>query len=214
MVRRLLAAVPELKRLRLSSLDPAAIDEDVWRLLADEPRLMPHLHLSVQAGSDMVLKRMKRRHSRAQALEVVARAREARPGIALGADLIAGFPTESDEMFADTLDFVRSAGLPYLHVFPYSERPDTPAARMPPVPVAERRARAGRLRDAGVANAARFHAGLVGSETYVLSETPEAGHTEHFAPVRMRGEPGRVMRARIVGADARGVLAEGAYANR
>jgi threonylcarbamoyladenosine tRNA methylthiotransferase MtaB len=205
MVRRLLAAVPELPRLRLSSLDPAAIDEDVWRLLADEPRLMPHLHLSLQAGNDMVLKRMKRRHSRAQALEVVARARVVRPGIALGADLIAGFPTESDEMFADTLDFVRSAALPYLHVFPYSERPDTPAARMPPVPVAERRARAGLLRAAGAENAARFHAGLVGTDTYVLSETAEAGHTEHFAPVRVPGEPGQVRRARIVGADARAV---------
>jgi threonylcarbamoyladenosine tRNA methylthiotransferase MtaB len=207
MVRRLLALVPELKRLRLSSLDPAAIDEDLWRVIAEEPRLMPHLHLSLQAANDMVLKRMKRRHSRAQASEVVARARALRPGIAVGADLIAGFPTESDEMFADTLDFVEAAALPYLHVFPYSERPDTPAARMPSVPVAERRARAARLRAAGLVNASAFHDGLVGRETQVLSETGEVGHTEHFAPVRVAGVPGVLMRARIVGADARGVTA-------
>jgi len=210
MVRRLLALVPELPRLRLSSLDPAAVDDDLWRVIADEPRLMPHLHLSLQAANDMVLKRMKRRHSRAEAWAVVERARALRPGMAIGADLIAGFPTESETMFADTLDFVRDAALTYLHVFPYSERPDTPAARMPAVPVAERRARAARLREAGAANAAVFHAGLVGREAAVLSETVEGGHTEHFVPVRVTGEPGRLMRARIVGADARGVLAEAA----
>jgi threonylcarbamoyladenosine tRNA methylthiotransferase MtaB len=207
MVRRLLALVPELPRLRLSSLDPAAIDDDLWRVIADEPRLMPHLHLSLQAANDMVLKRMKRRHSRAQAMEVVHRARALRPGIGLGADLIAGFPTEGDDMFQDTLDFVRDAAIPYLHVFPYSERPETPAARMPAVPVAERRARAAMLRDAGLANAISFHAAMVGQETQVLSETGEAGHTEHFAPVRMAGTPGQMARARIIGADARGVMA-------
>jgi len=205
MVRRLLALVPELPRLRLSSLDPAAIDEDLWRVIADEPRMMPHLHLSLQAASDMVLKRMKRRHSRAQAAEVVARARALRPGIALGADLIAGFPTESDAHFAETLDFVRAAALTYLHVFPYSERPDTPAARMPAVPVAERRARAAALRAAGSENAARFHASLIGQEASVLAETETAGHSEHFAPVRISGQPGQMMRARIIAADARGV---------
>jgi threonylcarbamoyladenosine tRNA methylthiotransferase MtaB len=207
MVHRLLALVPELPRLRLSSLDPAAIDDDLWRVIADEPRLMPHLHLSLQAANDMVLKRMKRRHSRAQAMEVVHRARALRPGIGLGADLIAGFPTEGDDMFQDTLDFVRDAAIPYLHVFPYSERPETPAARMPAVPVAERRARAAMLRDAGLANAISFHAAMVGQETQVLSETGEAGHTEHFAPVRMAGTPGQMARARIIGADARGVMA-------
>jgi threonylcarbamoyladenosine tRNA methylthiotransferase MtaB len=207
MVRRLLALVPELPRLRLSSLDPAALDEDFWRVLGDEPRLMPHLHFSLQAGNDMVLKRMRRRHSRAQAGEVVDRARSLRPGVAIGADLIAGFPTETEAMFADTLDFVRAAALPYLHVFPYSARPDTPAARMPAVPMDVRRARAAVLRDAGADNARAFHAGLVGREAAVLCETGEAGHTEHFAPVRMRGEPGRVMRARITGVDLRGVVA-------
>ena len=207
MVRRLLALVPELPRLRLSSLDPAAIDEDLWRVIAEDARLMPHLHLSLQAANDMVLKRMKRRHGRAQAAAVVARARALRPGIALGADLIAGFPTESDAMFRDTLDFVNDAGIPYVHVFPYSERPDTPAAKMPAVPMVERRERAARLREAGARNAAAFHTGLIGSEAAVLGETEQGGHTEHFAPVRVAGAPGRLMRARITGADARGVLA-------
>jgi threonylcarbamoyladenosine tRNA methylthiotransferase MtaB len=155
----------------------------------------------------MVLKRMKRRHSRAQAAEVVARARALRPGIAVGADLIAGFPTESDAMFRDTLDFVSDAAIPYLHVFPYSERPDTPAAKMPAVPMVERRDRAARLREAGARNAATFHAALIGHEAAVLGETEQGGHTEHFAPVRVAGVPGRLMRARITGADARGVLA-------
>ncbi len=207
MVRRLLALVPELPRLRLSSLDPAAIDDDLWRVIAEDARLMPHLHLSLQAANDMVLKRMKRRHSRAQATEVVARARALRPGIALGADLIAGFPTETEAMFQDTLDFVREAGIPYVHVFPYSERPDTPAARMPAVSMVLRRERAARLREAGAENAARFHASLIGHEAAVLGETELGGHTEHFAPVRVAGAPGRLMRARITSADARGVLA-------
>src|SRR5580698_4734578 len=149
LVRRLLALVPELRRLRLSSLDPAAIDDDVWRLLAGEPRLMPHLHLSLQAGSDLILKRMKRRHSRAAAMAVIERARALRPGIALGADLIAGFPTETDALFQETLDFVRANALPFLHVFPYSERPGTPAARMPSVSRPLRKERAARLRQAG-----------------------------------------------------------------
>ena len=134
MVRRLLAQVPDLPRLRLSSLDPVEIDDDLWRLIAEEPRLMPHLHLSVQAGNDLILKRMKRRHLRADAIDVCRRARDLRPEIAFGADLIAGFPTEDEAMFADTLNLVGEAGLTYLHVFPYSPRPGTPAAKMPQVP--------------------------------------------------------------------------------
>jgi len=137
----------------------------------------------------------------------VSRARAVRPGIAIGADLIAGFPTESDEMFLDTLEFVRETRIPYVHVFPYSERPETPAARMPSVPVAVRRERAARLRAAAAENAAGFHAGLVGHEAAVLAETEDGGHTEHFAPVRVAGVPGRLLRARITGADARGVVA-------
>jgi len=195
----LLALVPELKRLRLTSLDPAAIDDDLWRLVAGEPRLMPHLHLSLQAGSDLVLKRMKRRHSVADARAAIARARALRPGIAIGADLIAGFPTETEALFGETLDFVTQAELPFLHVFPYSERPGTPAARMPAVPIAARRERAARLREAGRATAHRFLATQVGRTVALLTETGGTGHTEHFAPARLTTpvEPGRLLAARV-----------------
>ena len=205
LVGRVLAALPDLPRLRLSSIDPAVIDEDFWTLLATEPRLMPHLHLSLQAGSDMILKRMKRRHSRAQALAVIERARALRPGLAIGADLIAGFPTESETLFGETLDFVRETAIPYLHVFPYSPRPGTPAARMPAVPMPERRARAARLREAGEAAARVFHTGLIGTSVAVLHEGEGRGHSEHFAPVRIAGaapEPGALLPARVIAADA------------
>jgi threonylcarbamoyladenosine tRNA methylthiotransferase MtaB len=210
MARRLLALVPALPRLRLSSIDPAAIDADLWRLIEQEPRLMPHLHLSLQAASDMVLKRMRRRHSRADALAVAARARALRPGIALGADLIAGFPTESEAQFEDTLRFVAEAGLNFLHVFPYSERPGTPAARMPGVPPAERRARAARLREAGAAGARCLYQQLRGREIALLTETEQSGHSEHFAPVRLTVPvaPGRLITARAIAANSDHVLAE------
>ncbi len=210
MIRRLLALVPELPRLRLSSIDPAAIDDDLWRLIEHEPRLMPHLHLSLQAGSDMILKRMKRRHSRQQGLDAIARARALRPGIGIGADLIAGFPTETDELFAETLAMVEEAAIPFLHVFPYSERPGTPAARMPSVDKPIRRARAGLLREASARAAQRFYAGMIGAEVAVLSETGTGGHTEHFAPVRLVAEPGMLVRARVVAFDAQGITAEAA----
>ena len=212
LARRLLALVPELARLRLSSLDPAAIDADLWRLLAEEPRLMPHLHLSLQAGSDLILKRMKRRHLTGDARAVIARARALRPAIAIGADLIAGFPTETDALFDETLAFVTESAIPYLHVFPYSERPGTPAARMPAVPVAERRARAGRLRAAGAEAAAAFFAAQLGRTVTVLTERDGTGHSEHFAPVRLAAPhpPGRLLAARVTGADARGLSAEAA----
>jgi threonylcarbamoyladenosine tRNA methylthiotransferase MtaB len=210
MVRRLLALVPELPRLRLSSLDPNEIDADLWRLIEAEPRLMPHLHLSLQAGSDMILKRMKRRHSRADALAVIARARAARPGLAIGADLIAGFPTEDETLFAETLAMVEEADIQFLHVFPYSERPGTPAARMPAVPTPLRRERAARLREAGRATAARFYTTQIGRDSSVLAETETNGHTEHFAPVRIAARPGQMLRARITAADADGLIAEAA----
>ncbi len=212
LARRVLRLVPELARLRLSSLDPAALDEDFWALLADEPRLMPHLHLSLQAASDVILKRMKRRHSVAGAGSVIARARQVRPGIAIGADLIAGFPTETDALFGETLAFVRDHALPYVHVFPYSERPGTPAARMPAVAPPVRRARAAALREAGRVAAARFHAGLIGSEAQIVVERAGGGHTEHFAPVWFAGDwaHGSRMRARITGANDAGLLAEAA----
>ena len=212
LVRRLLRSVPELPRLRLSSIDPAAIDDDLWRALAEERRLMPHLHLSLQAGSDLILKRMKRRHLTADALAVVARARTLRPGIAIGADMIAGFPTETEALFAETEAFLAEADIPFLHVFPYSSRPGTPAARMPQVPVADRRARAARLRDIGAAAAERYLAGHVGHRVSLLTESDATGHTEHFAPVRLVRDlgPGRLVAAHVVGSTGRELLAEAA----
>jgi threonylcarbamoyladenosine tRNA methylthiotransferase MtaB len=210
MIRRLLALVPELPRLRLSSLDPNEIDADLWRLIAEEPRLMPHLHLSAQAGSDLILKRMKRRHLRADALAVIARARSLRPGIGIGADLIAGFPTETEALFSETLAFVVEAQIPFLHVFPYSERPGTPAARMPAVAVPIRRERAARLRAAGQAQAALFFTAQVGNHISVLAESDATGHSEHFAPVRIVATPGTLLRARVTGSDATGLIAEAA----
>jgi threonylcarbamoyladenosine tRNA methylthiotransferase MtaB len=210
LVRRLLALVPDLKRLRLSSLDPAAIDDELWRLFAEEQRLMPHLHLSLQAGSDLILKRMKRRHSRGDTVWVIERARMLRPGIAIGADLIAGFPTETETLFRETLELVTEAELPFLHVFAYSERPGTPAARMPAVPVAIRRERAARLRRAGEENARRFLTLQVGRAISVLTETVDSGHSEHFARVRFRAQvaPGRLVAARVIGVADQALLAD------
>jgi threonylcarbamoyladenosine tRNA methylthiotransferase MtaB len=210
MCRRLLAQVPDLPRLRLSSIDPAAIDDDLWRLIAEESRLMPHLHLSLQAGADLILKRMKRRHLAADARAVIARARALRPGIAIGADLIAGFPTETDALFAETLDFVQAEKIPFLHVFPYSERPGTPAARMPAVPVPARKERAARLRAAGRANAIIFHTQQIGRTVDLLTETDIAGHSEHFVAVRLTAKvaPARLLRAKILAANDDHVLAE------
>jgi threonylcarbamoyladenosine tRNA methylthiotransferase MtaB len=203
LIRRLLTLVPELPRLRLSSIDPEEIDEDLWRLIAEENRLMPHLHLSLQAGSDLILKRMKRRHSRAGALATIARARGLRPGIAIGADLIAGFPTETEALFVETLDLVTEADLPFVHVFPYSERPGTPAARMPPVAHAERRERASRLRAAGAKNLAGFLGRQIGQRVEVLVEDGLSGHTGHFTRARLSqpAAPGQVVGAQVVGCD-------------
>ena len=185
MVRRLLALVPDLPRLRLSSLDPAAIDEDLWRLIAEEPRLMPHLHLSLQAGDDMILKRMKRRHSRADAVALCEKARDLRPDVVFGADLIAGFPTETEAMFTNSLNAVAECDLTWLHVFPYSPRPGTPAAKMPQVPGEVRKERAARLRAAGEAAVSRFLNGQVGRSAPVLIEQNGVGRTEHYAEVRL-----------------------------
>ncbi len=201
--RRLLASVPELTRLRLSSLDPSEIDEELWRLVAEEARLLPHFHFSLQSGDDLVLKRMKRRHSRAQALEACARARALRPGIALGADLIAGFPTEDEAMFERTLALVDEAGLDYTHVFPFSPRPGTPAARIPQLPRALVRERARRLRQAGAAALARALEQRVGSHAQVLVERPGFGRSEHYAPVSFTGDAaeGTVVQVRVTRAE-------------
>jgi threonylcarbamoyladenosine tRNA methylthiotransferase MtaB len=208
MVRRLLAAVPELERLRLSSLDPAEIDEALWRVLAEEPRLMPHLHLSLQAGDDLILKRMKRRHSRTDAIATARRARALRPDLALGADLIAGFPTETDEMFSRSLDLIAECGLAFVHVFPYSPRPGTPAARMPQLPGPVIRERAARLRHAAGAALAAELSSRIGSETDVLIEQPGMGRAAFYASVSFTspGAEGSVRRMRLVGSNERALI--------
>jgi threonylcarbamoyladenosine tRNA methylthiotransferase MtaB len=183
MVRHLLATVAELPRLRLSSLDPAEIDSELWRLIAEESRLMPHLHLSLQAGDDVILKRMKRRHSRAQAIAVARRAHTLRPEIALGADLIAGFPTESEDMFRRSLDLIEECGLAFVHVFPYSPRPGTSAARMPPVPGRIVKERAAQLRQVARAALAAELSSRIGSQTDVLIESPGRGRASFYGTV-------------------------------
>jgi threonylcarbamoyladenosine tRNA methylthiotransferase MtaB len=183
MIRRLLALVPELKRLRLSSLDPVEIDEDLWKILADEPRFMPHLHISMQAGDDMILKRMKRRHLRHHLMEICDRARSLRPDIVFGADIIAGFPTETDEMFQNTLKAVTECDLTFLHVFPYSPRPGTPAAKMPQVEGGLRKERAKLLREIGTKQVQKHLETLVGKTLPVLVEKGNKGRTEYFSEV-------------------------------
>ena len=210
MVRRILRAVPELRRLRLSSLDPAELDDDLLRAIAEEERLMPHVHLSLQAGDDLILKRMRRRHSRADAIAVTEELRRLRPGIVFGADLIAGFPTESEALFANTLSLVADCGLTYLHVFPYSPRPGTAAARMPQVAPAVRKDRAARLRATGARALSTYLTAQVGRCALVLVEQDRRGHSEHFAPVRLRAPaaPGSIVAARVTGATARELQAE------
>jgi len=205
LVATLLERLPELGRLRLSSLDPAEIDPTLERLLVEEPRLMPHVHLSVQAGDDLILKRMKRRHDRRTVIALCGRLRAARPELVFGADLIAGFPTEEEAMFARTLDLVEEAGLTFLHVFPYSPRPGTPAARMPQVPAPVRRERAARLREAGERRRAAFLAAQIGRRVRGLVEQGARGHTDQFAPFRLAGEPlpaGRVVELEVEAVDA------------
>ena len=187
-IRRLLALAPELPRLRLSSLDPAAVDDELFRLIAGEPRLMPHFHISVQSGDDIILKRMKRRHLRRDVTAFCDRVRAVRPDAVFGADLIAGFPTETEAKFDNTLSLIGECGLTYLHVFPYSARPGTPAARMPQVPMAVRRARAARLRREGARQLAGFLDSRVGRTVRVLVESGRAGRCEHYAPVELDRE--------------------------
>jgi threonylcarbamoyladenosine tRNA methylthiotransferase MtaB len=214
LVRALLRAVPALPRLRLTSLDPVEVDDVLLSAIAEEERLMPHLHLSLQAGDDMILKRMKRRHSRADAIAFAERVRALRPDVVFGADLIAGFPTETEAMFENSLRLVDECGLTFLHVFPYSARQGTPAARMPQVPVAERRERAARLRAKGDEAKQRFYAAQRGADVAVLVETSGAGasrgHSAQFAPVMLHGAAtaGSIVAATVTGADADGLIAQ------
>lgn len=194
LVARILKLVPDLKQLRLSSIDAIEIDEPLFEALAHELRIAPHLHLSFQSGDDMILKRMKRRHSRADAINLCNRLREARPGMAFGADLIAGFPTETDEMFANTLASVDECGIDYLHVFPYSPRPGTPAARMPQLARDVIKARAAHLREKGAERLAIRLDRHVGQTAMALVESGNRARLPDFSPVRIAGlspEPGQ-----------------------
>jgi threonylcarbamoyladenosine tRNA methylthiotransferase MtaB len=202
LTKQILRHVPELKRLRISSIDSIEADHDLLDAIAGDARLMPHLHLSLQSGDDMILKRMKRRHSRQDAIAFCDRVRRLRPDIAFGADIIVGFPTETEEMFSRSLDLVEECGLTFLHVFPYSPRPGTPAARMPQVAGGEIKERAKRLRAVGeAALRERLHA-EVGTTRDVLIESEGQGRTEHYLPVVISGERvGSVVPLRIAGSD-------------
>ena len=202
LTKQILRHVPELKRLRISSIDSIEADHDLLDAIATDARLMPHLHLSLQAGDNLILKRMKRRHSREQAIAFCTQLRSLRPDIALGADMIAGFPTETDEMFSRSLDLVEECGLTFLHVFPYSPRPGTPAAQMPQVAGPVIKDRAKRLRAAGEAALRRRLQSEVGHIRQVLIESDNQGRTEHYLPVAIGGErPGNVMALEIGGND-------------
>lgn len=202
LTRQILRHVPELKRLRISSIDSVEADRDLLDAIADDARLMPHLHLSLQSGDDMILKRMKRRHSRQDAIAFCDQVRRLRPDIVFGADIIAGFPTETDEMFSRSLDLVEECGLTFLHVFPYSPRPGTPAARMPQVAGGAIKERAKRLRAAGEAALRRRLQAEIGAMRDVLIESENQGRTEHYLPVAIAGERvGSVVPLRIAGND-------------
>jgi threonylcarbamoyladenosine tRNA methylthiotransferase MtaB len=209
LVKRILRDVPDLDRLRLSSIDSIEADFDLLDALGNEPRLMPHLHLSLQSGDDLVLKRMKRRHARRDAISFCEQARRLRPDVVFGADIIAGFPTETEDMFARSLDLIDECGLTQLHVFPFSSRPGTPAARMPQVERAVVKERARRLREKGEA-AFRGHLdGEVGACRSVLVESRAFGRTEQFMPVRLAApvQPGVILDLAIKAHDGRQLLA-------
>jgi threonylcarbamoyladenosine tRNA methylthiotransferase MtaB len=209
LVKQILKHVDGLERLRLSSIDSVEADHDLLDAFAGDARLMPHLHLSLQHGDDLILKRMKRRHARADAIAFCDQVRRLRPDVVFGGDIIAGFPTESEAMFARSLDLVDDCGLTFLHVFPFSARPGTPAARMPQVrrEIAKQRAR--RLRQKGEAALAAHLAAQVGTTHRVLAETRQSGRTEHFTPVRLDApiEPGVIVEVAVIGHDGRQLIA-------
>jgi threonylcarbamoyladenosine tRNA methylthiotransferase MtaB len=209
LVKRVLKEVPELARLRLSSIDSVEADDALLDAIANEPRLMPHLHLSLQSGDDLILKRMKRRHSRDDAIEFCNRLRRLRPDMVFGADIIAGFPTETEDMFTRSLDLVDECGLTQLHVFPFSPRPGTPAARMPQLDRALVKERAERLRDKGMAVLRRHLDSQIGARRQVLTERGGIGRTEQFTAVRLASaiEPGAMLDLTMAGHDGRQLLA-------
>ncbi len=203
LVTRVLKLVPDLARLRISSIDSIEADAALIEAICHNPRLMPHLHLSLQAGDNMILKRMKRRHMREDAIEFCQMLRAARPDMVFGADIIAGFPTETDEMFENSLKLVADCGLTWLHVFPYSIRQGTPAARMPQVAREVIKARAARLRAVGEGQVATYLAAQVGRRQNVLMEAPHKGRNEGFAPVMFASDQpvGQIVQAKISGHD-------------
>jgi threonylcarbamoyladenosine tRNA methylthiotransferase MtaB len=209
LVKRILKQVPELARLRLSSIDSVEADNDLIDAFANDARLMPHLHLSLQAGDDMILKRMKRRHLRADAIAFCDQMRRLRPDIVFGADIIAGFPTETEAMFSRSLDLVDECGLTQLHVFPYSSRPGTPAARMPPVRGDIIKERARRLRERGIAALHRHLDGEIGATRRVLTERGNIARTEQFIPVRhaIYANPGSLLDVTIAAHDGTHLIA-------
>jgi threonylcarbamoyladenosine tRNA methylthiotransferase MtaB len=209
LVKQILKHVPELERLRLSSIDSVEADHDLLDAFAGNARLMPHLHLSLQAGDDLILKRMKRRHLRADAIAFCQQVRRLRPDVVFGGDIIAGFPTETEDMFARSLDLVDDCGLTHLHVFPFSPRPGTPAARMPQTAREVVKERARRLREKGAA-ALRSHLDTqVGRTQRVLAESARLGRSEHFTLVGLNApvEPGMIVDVTIKGHDGRQLLA-------
>ena len=213
MIRRLLSLIPNLQRLRLSSIDVAEIDEDLFDMMAYEKRLMPHFHISLQAGDDLILKRMKRRHTRDQVIDFCHNLRALRPEMSFGADIIAGFPTETDEMFENTRKLISEAEIQYLHVFPYSEREGTPAARMPQIEKHIRKERASILRAEGQKELQKFYAKNLGVETKLLVEANYSGHTENFIPVKIKTngldlKSGSVISARLTGMDGNKMIAD------
>jgi threonylcarbamoyladenosine tRNA methylthiotransferase MtaB len=209
LVKQILKQVPELKRLRLSSIDSVEADRDLLDAFASDARLMPHLHLSLQSGDDLILKRMKRRHSRGDAIAFCNDMRRLRPDVVFGADLIAGFPTETDAMFMSSLDLVGECGLTHLHVFPFSPRPGTPAERMPQVRRDIVKERARRLRERGAAVLRRHLDAEIGATRRVLTETHETGRTEQFTPVKFAApvEPGKILDLTMTAHDGRHLLA-------
>ncbi len=201
MIRRLFKHIPDLKRLRLSSLDPVEIDEDLLNLIGSEPRLMPHIHLSLQAGDNMILKRMKRRHLREDVIVVCEHIKALRSDVVFGADIIAGFPTETDEMFQNSLKIVEECDLTYLHVFPYSPREGTPASRMPQVKRSVIKERAAALRELGERRLQAFLESQKGKVVSILVERNRSAHTEHYAPVRIeggKGNLGQILLGRVI----------------
>jgi threonylcarbamoyladenosine tRNA methylthiotransferase MtaB len=203
LVRHILRHVPQLERLRLSSIDQIEVDRHLMDAMAEEPRLMPHLHLSLQSGDDLILKRMRRRHTRADVVRFCAQVRRLRPDVVFGADLIAGFPTETEEMFANSLRIVDDCGLTFLHVFPFSRRPGTPASRMPQVDSPTIKHRAAQLRLKGRAGRATYLDAQVGQTAQLLMERSDLGRTPAFAEVEVDAgaAPGEIVNVRVIASD-------------